>query len=165
MPRTFLKLPSLTYNALDGVLLQDWAATELAQEPFVGPLGLSSDTDDSSTQFWASLMSTDGAQEVVWGQECSSLSNCQHSNIIRQWAELAFWFPSRSDAAGVRPLGGVQSFNFTQYAPPLPTGCGPIPFSSGCGLLVFSAPTHSYLKVSPYPSVYPAWQQIAGGLK
>jgi hypothetical protein len=145
-----------TYNAGDGTLIEPWGILQLWQEPFVGFLGFSK--DDQSVQFWANLLSTDGSQESAWGQPpCSTVGACQHSNIIRQWAELSYWFPSRSEAAGLRPLRGIQSIDFSMYAPP--------PSSTNFGLLAFSAGTHSYLKKSPYPNVFPAWQQIRSVLK
>ena len=150
-----------TYNYGDGILIEVWATMNLAQEPFVGFLGLAS--DDLTTQFWSTLESTDGGQEVVWGQACSNYSNCQHSNLVRQWAELSFWFPARGEAAGAGPLSGMNSLNFSAYAPPAPSNCY-VPFSSGCALF-FSHGTHSYLMESPYSSVSPAWQQIQGVLK
>jgi hypothetical protein len=134
-----------TYNYGDLTLLA-WAPMEVAQEPYVGILGFS--TDDIDTQFWSTLASTDGGQETIWSQACSSYSNCRHSNIIRQWAELSYWFPSRSTAAGQGSLAGMANINFGPYAPAL-------------GLEA----THSFLKVGPYSKVFPAWQDINTALK
>jgi hypothetical protein len=82
--------------------------SQTTQEPFVGPLGLADDRNDIGVQYWASLRDTDGSQESIWGQPCSSLTDFQHSNIVRQWAELAYWFPVDSIAIVIfieAPLG------------------------------------------------------------
>lgn len=148
-----------TYNSDDDVLNVTLTLSENTQKPFVGFLGFSSDQDDTTAQFWASLLNTDGGQESLWDAPCSSMDTCQHSNIIREWAELAFWFPFRSHAVGTYPLGVLPSGNnlsLTSYAPP-PAG-NVVP-------AIWDTPAHSYLKDSPYPSVFPAWQQIAAALK
>ncbi len=152
-----------TFNTNDGTLLGVWRDTELLQEPDVGVLGLFS--DNILTQFWSTLASTDGGQESLWAAPCTSLANCQHSNIIRQWAELAYWFPSRSGAAGSGPLTSMQSLDFTSYAPPIPPGCGAFPLSAICAGLGYTDPTHSYLELSPYPMVFKAWQQVSSALQ
>jgi hypothetical protein len=69
-----------------------------------------------------------------------------HSNIIRQWSELAYWFPSVTNAAGQQSVRSVPSIGFTDYDPPSASLTN----------------THSYLKLQPYPSVFPAWKQIKG---
>jgi hypothetical protein len=143
-----------SYNSGDGILGQTWVTMNLLQQPYYSFLGLGS--DNATTQFWAALVSTDGGQETVWGQACSSYANCLHSNIIRQWAELSFWFPSRSAATGNGPIAGTTSLNFTGYAPPPPSSGAALEFSSG---------THSYLQLSPFPAVFPAWQQVQGALQ
>jgi len=158
---TNLSLPGLaiinTYNGSDSILAETWALAQIHQKPFSGALNFFS--DNAMIQYWAALTNTDGGQEILWGTACSSISNCQHSNIIRQWAELAYWFPSRSDAAGTRALTLLprsSNIDFTGYAPP-PSN---LPVNQ-----IWESGPHSYLRVSPYPSVFPAWQQIATQLK
>lgn len=133
---------------------------ENKQKPFLGPGGFSSDQDDRYLQFWGPLVNTDGGQEIVWqGVSCSNLSNCQHSNIIRQWAELAYWFPFRTHAVGSSALSVLPSssnLDFTSYAPTPP--------STTAQQIVASGP-HSYLTESPYPVVFQAWKSVTGVLK
>ncbi|HVI06841.1 MAG TPA: Ig-like domain-containing protein [Candidatus Binatia bacterium] len=159
-----------TYNVNDAILLQPWGYMNQNQQPYIGFLGLGS--DNATVQYWAALTSTDGGQEAIWspGQGCSTVAGCHHSNLIRQWAELSFWFPSRSGAAGANDLSayGITSLNFTQYAPTTPSIClgnvGILTTIYYCGQSSGQA-THSYMAGQPYPAVFQAWQQVNGVLK
>jgi len=134
-----------TFSSNDTVLSVIWFAGELAEKPdiLVGP-------DNMVSQYWAALTNTDGNQEKLWGDPaCTVASACLHANIVRQWAELAYWFPSLSDAAGTHAINPVTSIDFTPYDPSLAK----------------PATTHSYLKISPYSDVYPAWQLVKAALK
>ena len=67
--------------------------------------------DDRSLQLWATLNVKAEGEESVWAD------GNNHSNITRQWAELALWFPSLSAAAGTQALhlNGVQDEDFSSY--------------------------------------------------
>jgi hypothetical protein len=107
--------------------------------------------DDETYQFWAQPTHTDGSQELLWGAPCSTPSTCQHSNILRQWGELAYWFPAVSYAVGSQSVGTLTPMNLTSpYDPPNITS---------------PSSTHSYLRLQPYYSVYGAWQSIHGAMK
>ncbi len=108
---------------------------------------------DEIQQYWARLSNTDGTQEAVWNNVCAVASACKHSNIIRQWAELAYWFPATASAVGNHVASSMTNYDFTQFD------------SLSLNLLKDFGPTHSYLKVAPYPSVWGAWQQVNGALK
>jgi hypothetical protein len=162
-----------SFNTSDATVLKVWGEMNLGQQPFIGFLGLGS--DGPTTQFWSSLLSTDGGQEAIWGESqgsipgCTTVTNCQHSNLIRQWAELAYWFPSRSGPAGATSLQayGITSEDFSAYAPPPTSVCQGDPSLLGaaaCGKIE-GTPTHSYLSDSPYPMEYPAWQIVNSVLK
>jgi hypothetical protein len=155
-------LSSMTnsYSANDGVLSTNanvlsgvWVMAQLLQEPNLAAnygltAALGSTTPDNETQqFWAQTTHTDGEDEILWGQACSTPSTCQHSNILRQWSELAYWFPAVENAAGSQNVAGAVTLNpldLTTYAP------------SSLGVLQ----SHSYLTLQPYFSVYGAWQEI-----
>ena len=162
-----------SFNTTDATVLKVWGEMNLGQQPYIGFLGLGS--DGPTTQFWSSLLSTDGGQEAIWGESqgsipgCTTVTNCQHSNLIRQWAELAYWFPSRSGPAGATSLQayGITSEDFSAYAPPPTSVCQGDPSLLGaaaCGKIE-GTPTHSYLSDSPYPMEYPAWQIVNSVLK
>lgn len=134
-----------TYNANDWVLNNTWYWKQSRQEPNVGPLGLF--TDDRQGQYWAVLQNTDSMEEAVFASVGS------HSNIIRQWAELAYWFKSLSGPIGSRhfPNFSMQSknCNFTQFAPP--------PLVPD---LDADARTHGYMHSQPFSKVALPWTHV-----
>jgi hypothetical protein len=105
--------------------------------------------DSEILQYWSTLTHLDGSQELLWGAPCSTASTCHHSNILRQWGELAYWFPSVSNATGNQSLSTLTSIDFGPYDP----------FS------IIPPNTHSYLRLQPYYAVYPAWQAVHGAMK
>jgi len=160
-----------TVNANDFVLGRIWWSAQYFEKPNISQsttyytvftnLLTFGQQDDATKQFWGSLRNTDAGQEMTWAQYCSIPSPCAHSNITRQWAELAYWFPSISYAEGAGGLaynGGttapatqtVTSVDFSAYSP----------LASGLG-----AATHSYLSMQPYSVVFSAWTQIRTSLK
>jgi hypothetical protein len=74
-----------------------WYLNQRFQKPDVGLIGAEADND--LTQFWATLGIKLNDEEYLWGGTTD-----KHFNITRQWAELAHWFPSRSEAAGTNRL-------------------------------------------------------------
>ena len=89
---------------------------------------------------------------------CTTIGTCAHANIVRQWAELAYWFPFRTHAVGAGALMGVPVTNIdlTLYAPP-PQG--------NVFQQLGNTPAHSYLEDSKYSLEFTAWQQIASSLQ
>ncbi|MBN1571323.1 MAG: hypothetical protein JXA73_26040 [Acidobacteria bacterium] len=137
-----------TYNAQDSVLNVWWKEAQILQKPYVGFLGLG--WDSRYVQYWASLSNTGGDQETIWSNDCSNnVALCQHSNIIRQWAELAYWFRPLSVAAGTKSIADIQNIEFTGFGE---SSSNP-------------TPSHSYLKIRPFSVVFDAWSQIAEELK
>jgi hypothetical protein len=145
-----------TFSGNDSVLGGVWYAAETTEKPnsngnTTGTTAYPAVTlnyNDESQQYWARLSNTDGEQEAnLWNNPCGTASLCKHANIIRQWAELAYWFPATANAVGQHSVGSMASYDFTPYDP-------------------ISVPkaTHSFLKLAPYPSVWPAWQQVNGAL-
>jgi len=134
------------------------AISEKQQKPYVGLLGLQTDEDDSVVQFWAALLNTDSGQEALWGSSTGcNINTCQHSNIVRQWAELAYWFPARSHALGSNAfslLPALSNVDFTPYSPP-----------SAALFTITNTSTHSYLATNPYSTEYQAWKTLAALLK
>lgn len=74
-------------------------------------------------------------------------------NLRRQWAELAHWFPAVSKAAGLQPVRTLDSNR----------NCD---FSSYLTFLEWGSPmdkyleTHSYMKMTEYYKVAPAWEKV-----
>jgi hypothetical protein len=128
-----------TYNSNDFALQTAWYASQTLQKPNVGLLGLGADS--RSVQFWGRLANTDQTEEGTFSNVGS------HSNLIRQWAELAHWFPSLSG-----PLGAGSFPNF-------PAGSG----SQNCkftGFVTKAGPTdsHSFMGSMPLSTVWQPWQ-------
>ena len=145
-----------TYSGNDRVLDYAWRAMNLTAKPNPGSGiirkigGLATETfarigsqnghtlDNKFLQRWMLDDYTDNENYLIFHEQNGRW------NLKRQWAELSGWFPAVSRAAGyqhVDEIGG-QNCNFT-------------PFSGG----LFSE-THSYLKMTELPKVYPAWVMI-----
>jgi hypothetical protein len=92
-----------------------------------------------SQKTWKNLTSS---EILVWG-------TCQHSNILWQWGELAYWFPSVSNATEQQSLSTLTSIDFDPYDP----------FS------LISPNAHLYMRLQPYYIVYPAWQAVHGAVQ
>lgn len=130
-----------TFNTNDSVL-QSWYTNRVII-PQTGPLGLFSDSRHQN--FWAKLKNTGSEEDAIFGDGLT------HSNIVRQWAELAYWFS---------PLSG-------------PVGSGPVPQieSSGginCNLTSFGGTadeSHSYLTIRTYPQVFEGWKKVSAYLR
>jgi hypothetical protein len=122
---------------IDGILspsvdLHAWYACQLLQKPNVGLLGV--ENDSRTVQFWGLLAGTDAQQEYLW-----DFQHGTHANVIRQWAELAHWFPSVSGPAGSRPVGGLANEDMRSYG-------GDGGFSS-----------HTYMGAAPFSTVWGAY--------
>ena len=150
-----------TYSANDNILSKVWEGAQLFTKPnipqnipsfipYVGGVNVTVTGDNAITQYWANLTHQDGMQEQMWGSACFTPSTCSHSNAIRQWAELAYWFRAISNPIGYQSLSTVTNINFS----------GSDPSSSN-----LNSNTHSYLKVLPYPQVASPWSLIKGALK
>jgi hypothetical protein len=108
------------------------------QKPDTGFLGLGADS--RKVQFWGRLANTDSNEEIVFG-------GGSHSNVLRQWAELAHWFPALSGPMGLK--------NFPNL--PAQSGSRNCNFSgSNQGL----SESHGYMQASPYSTVWSKWKNI-----
>jgi hypothetical protein len=102
-----------TFNSGDGVLSIVWVAKETIQTPNTAILGLQAESLLSGDiPFWATLRNTDLEENLVFGDQPAN-----SSNIIRQWAELAHWFPSVSRATGQGTLPTIANIDFSSFAP------------------------------------------------
>jgi Alpha/beta hydrolase of unknown function (DUF900) len=110
-----------TWSSNDGVLgvapsgFGLWSFMEANQKPYIGTLGLSTAgnvANERKTQFWAQLGIQADAEEAVWAGGCDS-SQPNHYNTVRQWAEVAMWFGSLSDAAGYMTTPNVTNIEFS----------------------------------------------------
>jgi transglutaminase-like putative cysteine protease len=146
------------FNEEDDVTGTIWNAMQLAQKPNFFFLGLGSDT--FLTQFWARIPGTDREEESIWapypGRQCVDTIDPpdarRHGNLLRQWAELAHWFPSRSRAISRLAQSAVSpsnNLNFTQWGDMLPHQ---------------STASHSYLMVRKFSEVWGAYALLHGAL-
>ncbi|HEX9983135.1 MAG TPA: Ig-like domain-containing protein [Thermoanaerobaculia bacterium] len=132
--------------------------------------------DNFVLQTWALTNHTDADEDSVFG-------GGNHWNVKRQWAEIAFWFPATSYAAGQKNLDHVLTTgpicavdqcntNFTKFSPEvidppewLIEGV-PIPFvdisdavrHASVGFTQYT--THTYLNTSRFHEVWEAYDQI-----
>jgi hypothetical protein len=97
--------------------------------------------------FWAALWNTGPAEDDVFESGTGS-----HANLTRQWAELAYWFPAASRAAGRGPVMGATNHDFTLYSMP-PVGTP------------FSVESHGYMTAKKLPEVWGAFEQVRDILK
>jgi hypothetical protein len=63
--------------------------------------------DTLGVQFWGTLGSVTRAQDLAANEYLWASGN--HAGLIRQWAELAFWFPAVSGGAGAQPLASLSA--------------------------------------------------------
>ena len=124
-----------------------WYACQRIQKPRIayvpGLWSAFSRLDNRAQRFWATLGIDTRAGEYLWGPAGN------HSNITRQWAELAFWFPSLSQAAGTADLSasGIESLSFADI--------GGLPNESVLGGL-----SHSYMTDKPLHEVWAGHRRL-----
>jgi hypothetical protein len=123
-----------TYNATDFLLYLAWPTSVRAQKPNFGPLGILA--DNRATQFWALLPNTGPEEEYLWN------FGGTHSNMTRQWAELAHWFPPLSLAAGQAFHANLRNWDFSPWG-----GVSP-------------ALSHGYMTGRPLPDVWGAYEAL-----
>jgi hypothetical protein len=145
-----------TYSSKDLALTVAWELCQAFQKPSIDPItggplhnpvnllaGGVVPTDSMQQQFWATLWNTGEKEREVW------FDGQPHANITRQWAELAYWFPATSRAAGSVPLSwGVTNHDFSVYSETLDP--------------VLS---HGYMLGKPFPKVWGAFQELRDILK
>lgn len=60
--------------------------------------------DSDTEQLWGTLPGATPAEDAVWAANMPPVDAVR--NTTRQWAELAYWFPSTTAAVGVTPTIG-----------------------------------------------------------
>jgi len=125
-----------TYNTGDKVLNWVWkTALQNLQKPYTGaPLGI---FGSLTTQVWAFPEGFNSCEQKVFG------TGGNHMNIIRQWSELASWFPAVSNASGAGVVPGTANYSFDYAA----TGANPLD-------------SHSYLMKRPLSITWCAFKSI-----
>ncbi len=126
-----------TFNTGDRILGLLWPQSQTLQKPNRGVLGLGS--DNRIQQFWALLKNTGAEEEYLW--EFSGT----HANITRQWAELAHWFSSRSQATGRAPVDAVTSVDLSRW---------------GGSSLSEPVQTHGYMTGRPLSDVWGGYETL-----
>jgi hypothetical protein len=119
--------------------LHAWYVCQRRQKPSAGLLGLG--PDNRTAQYWALLSNTTAAEEYLW----RFVGN--HANIHRQWAELAYWFPSVSGAAGATEIPGLR--NEDMFA-----------FGGSDGVA-----SHTYMTGKPFSDVWGAYERYRAFLR
>ncbi|HEX4965048.1 MAG TPA: Ig-like domain-containing protein [Thermoanaerobaculia bacterium] len=147
-----------SFNSGDLILGGVWMTAQVFEKPNIltGVFGLLptlasidiGQSDGPTLQFWAKLRHTDGGQEILWDNACITPATCSHSNILRQWAELAYWFPSVSKPVGSLAIDSLTNLNFSSYAPNIAI-----------------VPSHSYMGFTDYTKVYGAWVEVRKALQ
>lgn len=66
-------------------------------------------SEQNSNPFWANLWKTDRSQEILFTGNPGS----DHWKTTRQWAELAYWFPSIAGGAGGQRVTTVTNADFS----------------------------------------------------
>ena len=133
------------YNADDDVLSGAWMRMQRGQKPYNDPdvFGANDDADNRTAQYWGRLPKTADGDDYLFDARTNA-----SASLTRQWAELAFWFPSLSEAAGLAPVSDpsmaqqIESLDFSEYSSP--------------GLET----SHSPLTIQPFHRVYEGWQRI-----
>lgn len=145
-----------TFGALFPAMgkLNAWYACQRLQKPrYSPPLG-SSDSceellvgrfDDRTRRTWATLGIDLGAQNYLWSGE-------NHSEETRQWAELAYWFPARSRAAGTAEVGGTLNEDFSRFGSADP-GLDPVE-------AIVGSMTHGYMTMKPFSATWEAYRRF-----
>jgi hypothetical protein len=135
-----------------------WFACQRRQKPNVG-LGIAAvdylsglpmgSKDGPHTQFWAELggaasIAGLSRQQYLWED------GGDHNNLLRQWAELAYWFPAASAPAGVGPL---ESFVIGGLDRNIAV--------DDVGSDVDSGISHSFIRAKPFPDVWAAFERFS----
>jgi hypothetical protein len=167
-----LQLPGVAvYNAFSGsdhILRVDqgigdlgdphaWFACQRRQKPNVG-LGIAAvdylnglpmgSKDGPHVQFWAELggaasLAGLSRQQYLWDDGGS------HNSLVRQWAELAYWFPATSAPAGVRRIESLVGGGIDRNIPVDESGSD-----------ADSGTSHSFIRVRPFPDVWAAFEDF-----
>jgi len=131
-----------TYNTTDDALRTAWFACNMIQKPYGLEL-FGSGKDHQYAQIWGHLPNDDPTSAGVWDDGYVS-----HANVIRQWAELAYWFPSMSLPVGMQELKveGVTNEPFDVYGQSTSS--------------IYDGDSHSYLNNKTFSKVWPAFDKL-----
>jgi len=132
-----------TYNVDDPVVGTAWHLHQTLQKPGVGLFELGS--EGPTTQFWGSLPNTSDHQHFLW-TGADTISPAARRRVTRQWAELAYWFPTATRGMGVLEESlsscGVRC-NFTGWA-----------------AKAEGVDRHSYIHAQPFHEVWQAFVKV-----
>jgi hypothetical protein len=135
-----------TFSKTDRILSQIWFLGQLSQTPDVGRLGVEPDLNNPLT--WALLPHSTDAENYLWSD------GADHSNIVRQWTELAYWFPALMPATGNGCLDGSTVC-------PDPSNVDLTPFDDGSDL----GESHSYMLERRLSDVWLAFKMVRDKLQ
>jgi len=101
--------------------------------------------------FWARLPNTTPNQFPLWAD------GADHWNILRQWAELSYWFPSLSGPAGLAPQPWAKAnYDFTQWGGYSPIG----DWVNNNNQLDSGSPDHSFHFIKTFPEIWCVQKQF-----
>lgn len=135
-------------NSGDSVLSIGWALMQQLQKPNTGALGFGA--DDASVSYWGRLPKTSETWDNLF-----PVRDAASANAMRQWSELAHWFPSLSGPAGLSVPGLASLSDPTNQRPVITEDF--TSYSNSWG--------HSYLLEQPYASVASAFRTLASHLR
>jgi hypothetical protein len=141
-----------------------YGAGKASTPPAIGRYLWALPPDSSSVQYWGQLRNDSPAQSI-WPQSITGdpaldqRIRATRVQLIRQWAELAEWFPSTSKAVGITEAlpPKIKSLNFTEYG--LFTGA-----RTGRDVFIPQIITHSYMTMKPLWQVFPAFKAVSAEL-
>jgi hypothetical protein len=129
------------FAANDFVLGSLWRLNQRLQKPNFGPFGVLPQVAYST--YWGRLDNSSANEQVVFPTQSPT-----RASIVREWAELAHWFPSTSVTAGTVPL----------FEAPLQL-TGRVPGGALNPLI-----SHSYLHMLPLTSAWPVFADVVNAL-
>lgn len=133
-----------------------WLSMQYFQKPNIGPAGLL--PEPIVPLFWGAWPNLTEAEQFLWPEAQRSGST---RRLVRQWAELAHWFPSLSVAAGrtgnlgILPTFGYRALDFSQYGK-----VEGVESLSAQGI----RDSHSYLSNWGIQRVWGGWREMAVAL-
>jgi hypothetical protein len=148
-----------TFSSTDEVLGSAWLLLQIKLKPFMVTSLIAEPgepSDNRFIQYWGHLRHDLQALDA-WPETRDPQVWASQRQTVRQWAELAEWFPSTSKAVGVTEntqASGIMNINFTKYGQ-----------KTTFTLNRIVTITHSYLRMKPIWSVFTAFQAIGDELR
>jgi len=103
-----------TFSGGDKIVGDVWSLSQSFQKPNMDPLIGGQAEEERIAQFWAGLgIESMETEQYLWPEGA-------HSDLVRQWRELAYWFPPLSRAAGHQAVPALENRGLTSLVQDLP---------------------------------------------